>query len=633
MRYNKTYDFSYKTELLEKARYALQTNSYDKALELYQESLVIDSNNLELFIGKMIALDYLGKDTELYNTAKEALSKFGEHDAILAYLTKWSLKQNDLTLLMKYYEKWETVLLNVGTLSLDFYYFTGELFLHLEKISYNNAFKKKVLIILITQETIIGIKDNLPVMCNILFRLHELNREQFEKTYSTIKNFLMEYEINPFLNINTATLFLSFGFIEEIKREELLKKFFYDFDIFNHWSFILLASGWNAIWSEQIYSFKNIQITKNLITDYINSDYVANEKFLFTLRLLAEVCEMNIKKDWLKKVNITLKEPLQNDFTYILQHMNLGNEKSITYSKNKKLNIALCVSGQLRGYKTALNSWEKLMFTKHNVDIFVHTWADTGGGYPIPPKDERYFEQNFFKVYRKIWNILGKEQMFLRYPNFFKLFSQDEAVDLSTLKDIYKTNKIYIDDANGKEFSSFSNAQKMYYKIKACNNILASVSTEYDLVIRIRPDLTFYKNTEINWNEIYYQSIMKNKIFSGNSKVTDNSLYVFPGVGLCIDDTFAIGAKTVMDRYAMAYELTSQYDFKYFPKTFMAHTNLAYNVIYNDIEVETISLPVGFTPLEKPSIEILMEALKKDIDGRTDEYDIQLLTALVGKVN
>jgi hypothetical protein len=43
-----------------------------------------------------------------------------------------------------------------------------------------------------------------------------------------------------------------------------------------------------------------------------------------------------------------------------------------------RLRIALCISGQLRGYEAAHPSWSRLGLDRHEVTRFVHVWQDIG---------------------------------------------------------------------------------------------------------------------------------------------------------------------------------------------------------------------------------------------------------------
>ena len=51
---------------------------------------------------------------------------------------------------------------------------------------------------------------------------------------------------------------------------------------------------------------------------------------------------------------------------------------AIIAERSRPLRVALCVSGQLRGYKEAFPSWPSLGLDDHQVTTFVHTWQSVG---------------------------------------------------------------------------------------------------------------------------------------------------------------------------------------------------------------------------------------------------------------
>ncbi|WP_139159068.1 hypothetical protein [Vibrio sonorensis] len=317
--------------------------------------------------------------------------------------------------------------------------------------------------------------------------------------------------------------------------------------------------------------------------------------------------------------------PYENDINMIRENSH-NRCSSGSLSTSKKLNIAICVSGQLRGWKKALKSWKNLGLEGHNVTTIVHVWKGTGVTVPIPPKDERSLPENFQKAYREVWNKLGAEKMYSRYSNFFSLWGANETnVTYENLSKAYQSTQVTIEDDSVKPFVGMTNAEKMYYKISKCQEACDSLDLTFDLIIRIRPDLEFTSDKKLDWNEVYRSSHMDNILYCESY-----TRYLFPNIGFSMTDHFAIASPTAMRAYTLAYEMTKKLSDKQtlFPKNLMAHTNVAYSTLYNGINIESVSLPCVLSPSYAPTSAMIKKALEADSKDRNDSFDRLLIKSL-----
>lgn len=203
----------------------------------------------------------------------------------------------------------------------------------------------------------------------------------------------------------------------------------------------------------------------------------------------------------------------------------------------KSLNVALCVSGQMRTYRNCYNNLYEYILEPLDPDIFIHTWKKTG----------------------KTLNPAHRNKS--RVPE------ADEIVIEKKLKDFYNAVSVVVEEL-GSEFTySFKglsvpkilrkkapNASKttmlMFYKMYFCNKLALEYETKYDLIIRHRPDMLFKRGL----SNIELDKLMSNK----------NLLYYgdIPGelnLSHKHSDKFAIGNEKVIDYYTSVWDQLKTY--------------------------------------------------------------------------
>lgn len=72
------------------------------------------------------------------------------------------------------------------------------------------------------------------------------------RLYLALLSYRQAYGIEVDHNMSIATVVLSFGLVEAEERHSLIDRFFSDFDLYAHWTFVLLASAWTAVWDTML---------------------------------------------------------------------------------------------------------------------------------------------------------------------------------------------------------------------------------------------------------------------------------------------------------------------------------------------------------------------------------------------
>ena len=136
-----------------------------------------------------------------------------------------------------------------------------------------------------------------------------------------------------------------------------------------------------------------------------------------------------------------------------------------------RLRIALCISGQLRGYKPLGSTGHATGLDRHEVTRFVHVWQDIG------------------RNWQRIWGFLRRDPFlwdtfvrpnsiaFLRprYPILMEAALLGSEVDEHRMSEFYDTPHVRIEDDRTGEFRGKVNLWKMHYKIEQAHKLAQSV--------------------------------------------------------------------------------------------------------------------------------------------------------------
>ncbi|MCJ2037040.1 hypothetical protein [Methylobacterium sp. J-068] len=271
----------------------------------------------------------------------------------------------------------------------------------------------------------------------------------------------------------------------------------------------------------------------------------------------------------------------------------------------KRLRIAVCVSGQLRGYRAALATWAKLGLDAHDVHYFVHAWKDVGRKLPVSPSSGSG-SPNLFAAYSRFMHEIDNDLLRRWYPSFFS----QELVTEAELYDLYKADRVVVDDDTLPPFAAMNNSEKMHYKIHAAGR-LAREAGDFDLVIRIRPDKEVAASNA-DWIDLLSYSERNDTIFVDRGKVSDGHF------NLLIGDQFAFGTQRLMQIYEDTYNFqTESWAVRrpLFGPPHQAHISLALTCFYQAVDVEAADT-IRFGRLldaQARSPALLLQALQHDI--------------------
>lgn len=300
--------------------------------------------------------------------------------------------------------------------------------------------------------------------------------------------------------------------------------------------------------------------------------------------------------------------------------------------RDRPLRIALCLSGQMRGFEQAAPTLRHLGLEPHEVSVFVHTWRDVGWRFPNPVTgngvSRLFLHRPFVKAYLRAGFLYGTALMREAYPRFFGSLAVECEVDEAALRAAYGAGAVIrIEDHLAPEFDGdTTNQRKMFTKIARCHQLALSQDKAFDLMIRLRPDKSFLPPAEvIDWHAMAERSSGERTLFMAPVKITE-TLYA--------DDQFAIGAPAVMDVYARALETQQQAQSQTwigFPHRLQAHGTLAHTLLYGGVTVTpTESLRIGPLVAERTYDQTTLRTLlMQDIATRTPTpMDQLLLSAL-----
>ena len=297
----------------------------------------------------------------------------------------------------------------------------------------------------------------------------------------------------------------------------------------------------------------------------------------------------------------------------------------ISITGHKKLKIAICISGQLRGYEKAFKSWKKSFLIGVDYDIYVHSWKDVGGTNANPVRKFLPFESEAFsKAYREYCMVLGFENIKKDYPTLFKSLKHSAQVTEQEIKSFYDAKNVVLEDDDDAKFDGYTNSDKMHYKIQACHKLMRNSNINYDLAIRIRPDFSV-SFAAFDWLDILDYCRAEPVIFADCPLGTQ---YMTCMTG----DQFAVSTPDILDIYANTWDI--------YPKmahqkligchhNFEGHASIAINCWIHNIKFHKLPFKKGgllnSTAMSK---KMIAEAISIDSAGRNSLWD-QKFSALL----
>ncbi len=188
------------------------------------------------------------------------------------------------------------------------------------------------------------------------------------------------------------------------------------------------------------------------------------------------------------------------------------------------MRVALCISGQMRGYLKAYPSVKKNIIDVFNPDMFIHTWDDLGQSNnlhrrTLPHPMPYYLSKKF---------IDGKSEFLSLFNHFSTEINSQSMVSEAELRKLYKPKACVVEKSPSLgEYDNFFGftvpdqmskkqpkamwSRNLFYKIYKCNELKKDFEQQnnfkYDLVIRLRPDSSVGEviSTQIEENKLYFR--------------------------------------------------------------------------------------------------------------------------------
>ena len=145
------------------------------------------------------------------------------------------------------------------------------------------------------------------------------------------------------------------------------------------------------------------------------------------------------------------------------------SEKKIgqqTYSEQyKPLKMALCISGQLRGYREVFKSWKRFNFSNHEVDTYCCVWKDVGRKSIHPSHMSRLFGQHFSQAFTSFVQGMSLSAVKSLFRYLYEYMEHPVYISEKEISEFYAATKCNVVD--DQEFTGKANTYKMHYMIRS----------------------------------------------------------------------------------------------------------------------------------------------------------------------
>jgi tetratricopeptide (TPR) repeat protein len=207
-----------------------------------------------------------------------------------------------------------------------------------------------------------------------------------------------------------------------------------------------------------------------------------------------------------------------------------------------KLRVALCISGQLRGYQQTFKSWKGLQLRDHDTTIFVDSWFSVGFNW------ERIWA--FLRGRPSLHHAIHTGDIAFvkaRYPRLAQALEQtmvaSGSVTVAQLQDFYGTPHVRLEDDTSVAFARRGNQWKMYHKMAASARAANESGRTFDLMIRARPDREIVGVSDFDLHRIQAESAADRALFMLDHPNVIRDGYFWLG------DQFAFGTPEIVSAY------------------------------------------------------------------------------------
>lgn len=188
------------------------------------------------------------------------------------------------------------------------------------------------------------------------------------------------------------------------------------------------------------------------------------------------------------------------------------------------MRVALCISGQMRGYLKAYPSVKKNIIDVFNPDIFIHTWDDIGMSNNLHRRALPHPMTHYLSK-----KLINDSSYFLSlFTHFSAQINSQSMVKEADLRKLYNPKACVVEKSPpSEEYDDFFGfavpsqmskkqpktrwSRNLFYKIFKCNELKKDFEKQnnfkYDLVIRLRPDLSIGEviSPQIDKDTLYYR--------------------------------------------------------------------------------------------------------------------------------
>jgi hypothetical protein len=309
-----------------------------------------------------------------------------------------------------------------------------------------------------------------------------------------------------------------------------------------------------------------------------------------------------------------------------MRAVEIERKAPVVSKSTRELRIAICVSGQLRGYEEARRSWRPVE-QLGAVSYFVHTWRNVGGREPEGSHAERVFGGDFLTAYMSAVATYGYSSIKSILSELFERIRRQKHVSADDLMSTYDTRHVVVEDENDDKFIGWNNYRKMYYKISKSLSLVREMRLDYDIILRIRPDKKILSIDA----ELFGQQMRK--CLEQNIICADSSYFLHFGLGFCVGDQFYMGSSALMLKAADMYEEMQRFDgipIYGLNNECAPHINAANVFSAHNIEIELAKINWG--PLvepEKMSADAIVDALAADLGRQKNDLHRKLVELLL----
>lgn len=291
-------------------------------------------------------------------------------------------------------------------------------------------------------------------------------------------------------------------------------------------------------------------------------------------------------------------------------------KKIISMYNKETLKVAVLVSGQMRGYENSVTRLKEIL-AGTKTKFFIHTWENNGVNKKSSNKYSRVYPTIFSNLLTELVTFTKLEHIEDSLRKIDEIIFPDALVTETELKESYgPETQIVIE----KDRKMSSNHEKMYYKMFKAHELLEE-SEEFDLYIRIRPDLVIEFNDPFDINNVY------NTIKDSNIVFTERG-YAYSYYGYGIDDKFSICNKETMKIYSSVWKSWSQNKEK---TSLVGHVDLARVLMDNGIGSYSLEKMAKFTFSDSKVINYDVLKILNQLQEKFENHEIANIIELFFK--